>query len=145
MKRTLLKVIFSTFLLTLMSACSFSDARDEEAAQLIEAYVNAVNDQDYEKALSMVSDEFLQERGHDGWIEYYKKVHNTLGKVTKVKLKKKLSDARYSARFYMFQYANTYENGLGKELITVVQRINTDEPLKIGAHKYDSSKLAGVH
>jgi len=144
MKRTFLKALFVSFLLAVLSACSFSDARDDEAAQLIEAYVNAVNNQDYDTALGMVSEEFLMERGREGWIEHYKNVHEVLGKVTNLKLKQKISDARYSARFYMYQYANKYENGLAKELITVVQMINNDEPLKIGGHKIESSKLPGA-
>ncbi|MDH5302315.1 MAG: nuclear transport factor 2 family protein [Gammaproteobacteria bacterium] len=141
MKRSLLHIALTAFFILLLTGCAFSDARDDEATKLVESYMQAIQDQDYDKALSMVSDDFLQERGRDGWISYYTHVHNTLGNISNLKLKQKISDARYSARFYMYQYANAYENGLAKELITIIQKINTNEPLKIGGHKIESSKL----
>ena len=59
-------------------------------------------------------------------------------------LKHKLADDRLTGTFFMFQFATKYENGLGKVMITMIQKINTDEPLKIFGYKIDSSKLSGI-
>jgi hypothetical protein len=68
-------------------------------------------------------------------------VEETLGDIVVKKLKRKLADNRFSGRFYMFQFTNKYEKGLSKEMITLIEKINTNEPLRIYGHKYDSSKL----
>jgi hypothetical protein len=142
MKKMFLKFALVLALIPLLAACGFNDARNDEAGALIVAYVNAVHAQEYDKALDMVSEEFLMERdGREGWIKYYNEVHDALGPITTLKLKTKLSDARLSAHFHMYQYTNRYEKGLGKELITVMQKINSKDALVINGHKIESSKL----
>lgn len=142
MKRIFANTLSLALLLSILTACGFNEAHDDVATKLVDEYIAAVHAKNYDKALSLVSDEFLAQRGgRDQWIAYFKEVDAKLGDVTKVKLKRTLSDARLSAHFYMYEYTNTYENGFAKELITIVQKINTDDPLKIGGHKYESSKL----
>ena len=124
-----------------LQACQGEVASNEEGLALAEKYVNAVNEGKYEDAFSLVSEDFFNLMSDDERIEYYKKIKEIMGPVVSVKLSNSLVDDRFSARFYMFQFSFKHENGITTEMVTMLQKINSKEPLKVFGHKVDSSKL----
>lgn len=140
MKR-MLQLLSVSLLTIFLASCTTQTVDDEGATKLVEAFMKALNDGDYEAALDMGSEDFFGGNSRDQWIEQFETIKEHLGQRKKMKLKQRLSDVRLSGHFYIYQYATTYEKGLAKELITIVQKINTNEPLKITGYKIDSSKL----
>lgn len=141
MKRFFSVAFIGLFLL--LGACDTSPPPDQGVADKIaENFMNALNKHDYDLALSMVSDEFFDTRSRGEWIAYFKDVAGIMGEMTSMHLKNKLDDTRLSGTFYIYEYRTKYEHGLGKELITMIHKINTgDAPLKIFSYKIESSKL----
>lgn len=126
----------------LMIGCStYEGASDDEAAKLANDFLMAVQQEDFDKAFSMVDEEFFQARSRQAWISYYKNVNEVLGKRTGGKLKQKNTGDRYTGTFHMYQFAMQYEKGLSRETLTMIQKINSDAPLKIFGHRLESSKL----
>jgi len=118
---------------------------DEDANAMAEKFVRAVHTANYDEAFSLVSDEFYAPRPRDKWIAYYKAIDEVMGPVVSVKLVRKHEDDRFSGRFYVYEFSIKHENGFTKDMITFVQKINTEAPLQVLAHKIDSSKLAKVN
>lgn len=137
------RVIF-ILLVVLLSACGNNPAPDEgQADRLVNGFVKALQAQDYDTAFSMVDQEaFFAAHSRADWQQYFSEMYGALGKVESSRLKNKLNDTRFSGTFFMYEYVNKHENGLSKELITIVHKINTgNAPLKIFSYKVDSSKL----
>ena len=130
---------------TLVGCGAQTFAPDEDANKMAEEYVTAVKAGDYDTAFTMVSDEFFSVRSKERWTEYYQAIKEHMGPVISVKLKRKHVDTRLTGQFYMYQFSIKHENGFTKEMITFIQRINSDDPLKVLAHKIDSSKLAKIN
>jgi len=128
-----------------LSACQRNVATNEEGNALGLKYVTFVNEGKYDEAFALVSDDFFNTRHKDQWIEYYKAIKETMGDVISVKLSRHLVDDRFSGRFYMFQFSIKHVNGFTTEMVTMIQRINKKEQLKVFAHKVDSSKLRKIN
>ena len=140
------KTVLVGLLITLLVGCGAQTfAPDEDANKMAEEYLVAVKARDYDKAFTMVSDEFFSHRPKDSWMEYYQAISDHMGPVISVKLKRKHVDSRLTGQFYMYQFSIKHENGFTKEMVTFIQKINSDEPLKVLAHKIDSSKLAKIN
>lgn len=125
----------------LLIACQNKSFTNEEANSLAEKFITTVNEGNYEQAFAMVEPDFFSARPMDRWITYYDEIKKVMGPVVSVKLTQHLSDDRLSGRFYMYQFSIKHENGFTKEMVTMIQKINSDAPLKIAGHKIDSSKL----
>lgn len=128
-------------LVMVLQACQGNVASNEEGEALALKYVTAVNDGKYEEAFALVSDDFFNRFPKDRRIEYYDKIKEIMGPIVSMKLSNSLVDDRFSGRFYMFQYSFKHENGITTEMVTMVQKINSKDPLKVFGHKVDSSKL----
>ena len=68
-----------------------------------------------------------------------------MGPIISVKHLRTISDDRYSGHFYLFQYYIKHKNGVTKEIVTMVDKINSDAPLKISGHKIDSKELGKIN
>ena len=142
----MLNRIFVLVIVLLLSACSLPDSsKDEASGDKAIAYIEAIRKGDYESAFSYCSDEFFRARDKEGWIEHFKYVKSLLGDLTKVKLKDKRIDDRLTGRFFMFQFANKYEKGLSKEIVTMIMKDGAGGEIKIFGHKIDSSKIPRLH
>lgn len=140
-----IKIVVALLCSIILIACQGPQPTDDEARTLTRSFVDAVNAGEYEKAFNLVSPEFFQTRSRDRWIEYYDKIKETMGPVISVKLSRHLNDNRLSGRFYMYQYSIKHENGFTKEMVTMIQKINSNDPLTILSHKIDSSKLLKIN
>jgi len=125
----------------ILSACQGNVASKQEGNDLAVKYLNATIAGNYDEAFSLVSEDFFQMRGKDTWTEYLNEVQKIMGPVISIKLSRSLVDDRFSGRFYMFQFSVKHENGFTTEMITMLQKINSKDPLKVFGHKIDSSKL----
>lgn len=125
----------------ILQACQGNVASNEAGQALALKYVTAINDGKYEEAFKLVSDDFFNRFPKDERIEYYQKVKEIMGPIKSMKLSRSLVDDRFSGRFYMFQYSFKHENGITTEMVTMLQKINSKEPLKVFGHKVESSKL----
>ena len=114
------------------------------AQLLAERYLDAVHKGNYDSAFAMADPEYFGVRSEKDWKNYFSKVESRLGKFESMKLKQSLDDNRLTGTFHMYQFAAKYEKGLAKEMVTMIEKINTNEPLRIFAHRYESSKLMGI-
>ncbi|MDH5544319.1 MAG: hypothetical protein OEZ43_01935 [Gammaproteobacteria bacterium] len=140
--------LFLMFVLVLvLGACNNTPPPEDAVAdKLAKDFMQALQAQDYETLYSLVNDEFFSVKGRSEWDKYFQDVSGIMGKMESFRLKNKLNDMRFSGQFYMYEYVTKYENGLGKEMITIIHKINTgNEPLRIFSYKMDSSKLAKLH
>jgi len=137
----LVRICMLLVLVMVLQACQGNVASNEEGEALALKYVTAVNDGKYEEAFALVSDDFFNRFPKDRRIEYYDKIKEIMGPIVSMKLSNSLVDDRFSGRFYMFQYSFKHENGITTEMVTMVQKINSKDPLKVFGHKVDSSKL----
>lgn len=133
----LLIVTLSIFLM----ACQGTSPSHGEGNSLAIKYLTAVNDGHYDDAYALVSDDFFGSHSMDERKAYHDEIKKIMGPVVSVKLSEKLVDNRFSGRFYMFKFALKHENGISMEMVTMIDKINTDTPLKVFAHKIESSKL----
>jgi len=139
--KTILKICMISVVLLLLQACQGNVATNEEGGELSLKFATAINDGKYEEAFSLVSDGFFGSMTKAERIAYYEEIKKIMGPVKSVKLSSSLVDDRFSGRFYMFRYAFQHENGISMEMVTMLQKINSKEPLKVFAHKVESSKL----
>ena len=145
MKNTLNAIILLTSAFLLTACMQGKVASDEEGKKLAEDYLTLISKGDYETAFTYVSEDFFKLRPREGWIAYYDAVKKEMGPITSIKLLQKLVDDRFSGRFYIYQFYLEHKNGPTKEMITMIQKINSDEPLHIFAHKIESKKLAEIN
>jgi len=142
----MIKNIVALLFLLALTACSFPDtSQDKAAEEMAVDYLTAIKQGDFNRAFAYCSDEFFGSRDKDGWIQYFAEVKSQLGEVKTIKLKRHLIDERLTGRFFMFQFSNKYENGYGKEMITLIMKDEADGQVKIFGHKIDSSKLSKVN
>ena len=145
MKRLVVKKVIRislvTVMLILLQGCQGDVATSEAGAELSLKFATAINDGKYEEAFDLVDEGFFNQISKDERIAYYEEIKKIMGPVKSVKLSSKLVDDRFSGRFYMFRYAFKHENGISMEMITMLQKINSKDPLRVFAHKVESSKL----
>lgn len=137
----LLRVLVLAGFVVFLQACQGDVATNEEGGALSLKFTTAINDGKYDEAFSMVDDGFFNQISKSERIAYYEEIKKIMGPVKSVKLSSSLVDDRFSGRFYMFRYAFKHENGISMEMVTMLQKINSKEPLRVFAHKVDSSKL----
>lgn len=118
---------------------------DDAAKQIAQQFFDALHKGDYEQVFALSSEELFLSRGKEEWKTYFKKVEATMGPLQSYNLKEPFVSTRYSGTFYMYEYRSKFENGLGKELITMVHQINSDVPLRVSGYKIESSKLPELH
>jgi len=141
-----MKLILVTLISAMLFGCGAQEfAPEEDANKMAEEFVTAVKAQNYDQAFLLVSDEFYAHRARDQWESYYRAISEHMGPVISIKPTRKHVDSRLTGQFYMYQFSIKHENGFTKEMITFIQKINSDEPLKVLAHKIDSSKLAKIN
>ncbi len=141
-----IKLIFTLVLSIVLLGCtSQTFAPEEEANKMAEMFIQSVNSGNYDAAFALVTDDFFSYRAKEQWQEYYKEIAEHMGPVISVKQTRKHVDSRLTGQFYMYQFSIKHENGFTKEMVTFIQKINTEEPLKVLAHKIDSSKLAKIN
>lgn len=125
----------------LLMACQGVSPSHDEGHELALKYLHAINGAKYEDAYALVSDDFFGSHSKDTRIEYHDEINNIMGPVVSYKLSEKLVDNRFSGRFYMFKFALRHEKGISMEMVTMIEKINSNDPLRVFAHRIESSKL----
>lgn len=127
-------------------ACQPPAIPKEVATEIATGFINATTSADYQKAFTYVDkNEFFVVRSEDRWIAYYDAISKELGPVVSIKLSRFQADDRFSGRFYTYVFSIKHEKGFTKEIITLIQEINSKDDLKIFAHKIEGGKLAKVN
>lgn len=140
MKSKLQTLLIATISLFLM-ACQGTSPTHGEGHSLAVQYLTAINDGKYDEAYALVSEDFFGSHSKDDRMAYHDEIKNIMGPVVSMKLSTKTVDDRFSGRFYMFRFALKHENGISMEMVTMIDQINSNKPLRVFAHKVDSSKL----
>jgi len=141
-----MKLMFTLVLsLALLGCTSQTFAPEEDANKMAELFIQSVNAKDYDAAFALVSDDFYSYRGKEQWTAYYQEIAEHMGPVISVKQTRKHVDSRLTGQFYMYQFSIKRETGFTKEMVTFIQKINTNEPLKVLAHKIESSHLSKIN
>jgi len=118
----------------------------EVATEIATGFIEGTSSGDYEKAFKYVNKkEFFAVRDADQWKAYYDSIAKEMGPVISIKLSRHQADDRFSGRFYTYQFSIKHENGFTKEIVTLIQEINSDEDLKVFAHRVEGGKLAKIN
>jgi len=117
------------------------DVTEEAGLKLTQDYLTAIEAGDFDAAFRLCAPEFFSVRSPEEWKAYLLDVQQQMGKFEKVTLQEKMDDRRLSGRFLLFQYSTKYEKGYTKDSITIIDKINTSQPLKIFGHKIESGHL----
>lgn len=139
--KNVIKISLICAVFFLLQGCQGDVATNEAGGELSLKFATAINDGKYEEAFSMVDEGFFSQISKEERIAYYEEIKKIMGPVKSVKLSSSLVDDRFSGRFYMFHYAFKHENGISMEMVTMLQKINSKDPLRVFAHKVESSKL----
>jgi len=136
-----LTLFVSLTLIFILSACT-KEAKKEDVSKLSASLFTAIQNKDYDKALTFYAKEFFNLTPADNWVAHLKDVNNKLGDLQTIKLKTEAASTVFSGKRFIFIYTNRYKNGLAKETVIFFQKINTQE-IKVHSHKIESSQLPG--
>ena len=135
-------LILAALLLVAVAGCKKGpDVTEEAGLKLTQDYLAAIQAGNFDDAFRMCAPEFFGVRSPEEWKAYFLDVQQQMGKFEKVTLQEKMDDTRLSGRFLLFQYSTKYEKGYTKDSITIIDKINTSQPLKIFGHKIESGHL----
>ena len=144
--RKLLKVVSACLISLTLLSCQAPSISKDVAREIAENFIHATTSGDYEKAFTYVNPkEFFAARSDDQWKAYYAAISKEMGPVISIKLSMEQADDRFSGRFYTYQYSIKHENGFTKEILTLIQEINSKEDLKVFAHRIEGGKLAKIN
>ncbi len=135
------RILFIIIMLMLASCTTGGSVDPEQANKLSVVFMEALKNQDYDTALDMADEDFFAVRTREEWRAYFGQINAVMGERQTLKVKTAMNDAKYSGNFYMFEYVTKYENGLGKEKLTLAQMINSDDPPRVFTYRFESSKL----
>lgn len=135
-------LVLAGIVLVCLSACQKGpDVTAEQGQRVVSQYLAAIQEGDYDAAFELCDPEYFGMRSSDEWKAYFKYVSETMGPAERVSLIQKVDDRRLSGRFLLFQFNIKYEKGYTKDSITIIDKINTSQPLRIFGHKIESSHL----
>ena len=144
--RILAKVAMICLASVALWACQPPSIPKEVATEIATGFINATTSGDYEKAFTYVNQkEFFVVRSKERWAEYYGAISKELGPIVSIKLSRFQADDRFSGRFYTYVFSIKHEKGFTKEIVTLIQEINSKDDLKIFAHKIEGGKLAKIN
>jgi len=140
------KVIVVFAAIVTLWGCQAPSISKDVAKEIADKFINATSSGNYEEAFKHVNKkEFFAMRSDDRWIAYYDAISKEMGPIVSIKLSRHQADDRFSGRFYTFQYSIKHENGFTKEIVTMIQQINTDEELKVFAHRIEGGRLSKIN
>ncbi len=134
-------LLLSLMLIVSLSACT-QEAKLDEVSKLSAELFTAIQNKDYDKALTFYSKEFFSLTSPNAWIDRLKDINSKLGDLQTIKLKSETASTIFSGRRFIFIYTNRYKNGPAKETVVFFQNIEKQE-IKIHSHKIESSLLPG--
>lgn len=136
-----LTLFLSLILIIYLSACA-QEAKIKDVSKQSAELFTAIQNKDYDKALTFYSKDFFSMMPPNAWIEHLKDINSKLGDLQEIKLKSKTASTIFSGKRFIFIYTNRYKNGLAKETVVFFQNIKKQET-KIHSHKIESPLLPG--
>jgi len=144
--KILIRVLFAGFVVLTLWGCQAPAISKDVATEISRNFIAATTSGNYEEAFKYVNPkEFFTVRDKDRWIKYYSAIAEELGPIVRIKLSHFQADDRFSGRFYTYQFSIKHEKGFTKEIVTLIQEINSDDELKVFAHRIEGGKLAKIN
>ncbi|MDH5257518.1 MAG: hypothetical protein OEX07_05905 [Gammaproteobacteria bacterium] len=144
--KKLTKVLLICLTSITLWSCQAPAISTDVAKEISSAFIEATTSGNYQEAFKYVNPkEFFSARSDDRWAAYYDAISKEMGPVVSIKLSRHQADDRFSGRFYTFQYSIKHENGFTKEIVTLIQEINSKDDLKIFAHRIEGGRLAKIN
>ncbi len=137
----LLTLFFSLIFIIYLSACA-QEAKISDVSKLSAELFTAIQNKDYDKALTFYSKDFFSMMPPNAWMEHLKDINSKLGDLQEIKLNSKTASTIFSGKRFIFIYTNRYKNGLAKETVVFFQNVKKQE-IKIHSHKIESALLPG--
>ncbi len=133
-----LLLIGLTFNFVLMG-CS-KEVEGEVVLPMANEFFTAIQDKNYDKALTFYSDDFFNLQTPEDWRAHLQEIQEKLGGLQKVKLKLQQTNTVLSGRRFIFIFTNQYEKARSKETVIFFQQVRSDD-IKIQVHKIESEAL----
>jgi len=122
-----------------LSGCS-KEVEGEVVLPLANEFFLALQEKDYDKALTFYSDDFFNLTSREHWRANLEDIQKKLGKLDTIKLKLQHTNTVLSGRRFIFIYTNHYEKARTKETVIFFQHVS-NEDIKIQVHKIESKAL----
>lgn len=146
MMKAWVKLFFVCIVSVTVVACQAPAISKDVAKEISDGFIMATTSGNYDEAFKYVNPkEFFTARVDSEWKAYYDAISKEMGPIVSIKLSRQQADDRFSGRFYTFQYSIKHENGFTKEIVTLIQEINSDADLKVFAHRIEGGRLAKIN
>jgi len=138
-KKIIYLVLTATVFSFVLAGCS-KEVEGEVVLPLANEFFVAIQDKDYDKALTFYSDDFFNLMSRESWRDNLKEVQEKLGPLERIKLKLQETNTVLSGRRFIFIFTNHYEKARTKETVIFFQHVS-NEDIKIQVHKIESKAL----
>lgn len=101
---------------------------------LVEQYFSALQNKDYDLAMSMYSEDFFKAFPKQAWRKKLEDFIQQVGDVTAYSFRNKQSDTRFSGKFFIYQYDTIHGDARAKHILTFVQPVD-DDSIKLVGHR----------
>ncbi|MFC1748644.1 hypothetical protein ACFL2V_07535 [Pseudomonadota bacterium] len=116
---------------SMLTGCTIGSPEESVAHKTVEAFYQAIQQNDIDKALQSCS----EKRSPEQWRLHLDNVQKSLGKVDTFVLGVSEVNTVLSGRFYILEYQVTYSSGKGaKEILTLFDSVETDDVPLIVSH-----------
>jgi hypothetical protein len=133
-------VLICLILSTMVMACSMKDSGVEQVKAMSEELYAALKQQDYDKALSLYSDDFFAMHPRDNWKAFLGEVHEKLGNLKRFRVDESQVDTIFSGRRFLYVFVVEYERGNTTDTVVFKKKVDEDE-IRIVQHQVESSQL----
>jgi mRNA-degrading endonuclease RelE of RelBE toxin-antitoxin system len=103
----------------MLPGCGADGPSDAEVERFGAAFFAALQQKDFDRALTFYDDEFFRGRAREQWKAQLQDVQAKLGDLKSAELKRKQADIRYSGKFHIHEYRVTYANDVAWETVTL--------------------------
>ncbi len=133
MKYTLFRIL-PLMMLMLASCTPYQANQQADAAKMLDRLYAAIDQQDWDTALSLYGKRFFKEYPREHWKKQLQELRANLGHVKGRELNFSQRDAKYRYDAYIFSYTVHYEKGDTRDLITIYKAVDEKTGLHIVAH-----------
>ncbi|NOY71059.1 MAG: hypothetical protein GXP14_01570 [Gammaproteobacteria bacterium] len=138
-KKMLYLLLMGLMFSFILAGCS-KEVEGEVVLPMANEFFAAIQDENYDKALTFYSDDFFNLQTPEDWRAYLQEIQEKLGGLQKVKLKLQQTNTVLSGRRFIFIFTNQYEKARSKETVIFFQQVRSDD-IKIQVHKIESEAL----
>ncbi len=142
MMSTMVKARFfwGCLLLTALYGCVGTDPSEAAARERVEKFYEALQNRQFEQALSFYDKTFFVRQSPEDWRAYLEEVQTRLGRLKTTTLANVEVHTLFSGRQFMYTFDTTYDRGGATETLVLFKKIDQDG-IRIVAHHIDSAAL----